>query len=155
MRAWYDIRAVRIDHSEDEVGVRGSEIEIRALIESQTEGGLASGDIVLAGFSQGGAMALHTGLRYPGTLAGVLALSSYLPLAGTLDVERERSNDQTPLFLGHGTEDPVVPLALGNAAYRQLSALDYRVLWHDYRMGHEVNLDEIRDIGRWLIGLLS
>lgn len=154
MRAWYDIRALSIAERQDEPGVRESEGAIRDLISQQTEQGLAVDDIVLAGFSQGGAMALHTAVRYPATLAGVLALSCYLPLAQQTAAERQPYNDRTPFFLAHGSEDPVVPMALGHAAHRQLTALGYSAQWHDYRMGHEVNIDEIRDIGRWLIDLL-
>lgn len=155
MRAWYDIRALQIDRQEDEEGVRDSETAIRDLVAAEIARGLAPARIVLAGFSQGGAMALHAGLRYPETLAGILALSCYLPLAQSVSAERHSCNQDTPVFLAHGSEDPVVPMALGHVGYQQLKALGYPVIWHDYRMGHEVNLEEIRGIGSWLIDLLG
>jgi len=155
MRAWYDIRAPQIDRREDEQGVRDSETAIRDLVAAEIARGLVPERILLAGFSQGGAMALHTGLRYPETLAGILALSCYLPLAPTLTAERHTCNHDTPVFMAHGSEDPVVPMALGHAAYQQLKVLGYPVLWHHYRMGHEVNLEEIRDIGGWMTEVLG
>jgi phospholipase/carboxylesterase len=155
MRAWYDIRALDIDRREDGDGVRDSDTAIKALIEAEKARGMASGRIVLAGFSQGGAMALHTGLRFPEPLAGLLALSCYLPLAQSLRAERQLRNQNTPVFMAHGRDDPVVPVALGHAGYQQLKALGYPVQWHDYGMGHEVSFEEIGDIGRWLIDLLA
>jgi phospholipase/carboxylesterase len=155
MRAWYDIRALQIDQREDEQSVRDSETAIRDLVAAEIARGFVPERIVLAGFSQGGAMALHTGLRYPETLAGILALSSYLPLAHTLAAEKHNCNQDTPVFMAHGSEDPVVPMALGHAGHQQLTALGYPVVWHDYRIGHEVNLEEIRDIGTWLTNLLG
>jgi phospholipase/carboxylesterase len=108
---------------------------------------------VLAGFSQGGAIALHAALRAPRALAGVLALSTYLPLAGTLAAERSAENAGIPIFMAHGTADAVLPLALGDSSRRKLEALGYAVEWRTYAMPHSVCIDEIRAVGAWLTAL--
>lgn len=155
MRAWYDILSLDIPRAEDDAGIRDSEASIIALIQRERQRGIAADKIVIAGFSQGGAMALHTGLRYPDTLAGILALSCYLPLAKTVAAERHDANQNTPIFIAHGTQDAVVPLSAGKNSLEQLQKLAYQVQWHEYVMGHEVNLDEIGDIGAWLRAILQ
>lgn len=155
MRAWYDILGLDIPRIEDPAGVRESERIILELMEREKERGIPFDRLVLAGFSQGGAIALHTGLRYPEKLAGILALSCYIPLAGTLEKERHPANQDIPIFLAHGTQDPMVPVHYGRATAQQLAALGYAVERHEYPMGHEVNWEEIQDIGNWLRRILS
>jgi len=155
MRAWYDILTMDIPRVEDPPGVRDSENLILQLIQRETERGIPSEHIVLAGFSQGGAIALHTGLRYPGKLAGILALSCYIPLANMLAAERHPVNQNIPIFLAHGRLDPVIPIHYGRATAEQLKTLGYPIERHEYNIGHEVNWDEIQDIGGWLIRVLG
>jgi len=155
MRAWYDIGSADLARGEDDTGIRMSEQQIRELVVRETERGIPSRRTILAGFSQGGAVALHTGLRLADAVAGILALSCYLPLAATVSEERQEANAQTPIFMAHGGLDEVVPIQLGHAGYQQLKALGYDVVWHEYRIAHEVNLDEIGAAGRWLQARLS
>lgn len=150
MRAWYDILGNDLVQREDERGIRTSQSLVEALIARESERGLPSARIVLAGFSQGGAIALQTGLRQPAPLAGLLALSTYLPLAATVAQERSAANAATPVFMAHGTSDPVVPMARGAASRDALQAMGYSVEWHEYAMPHSVCEDEIRDIARFL-----
>jgi phospholipase/carboxylesterase len=158
MRAWYDVSFGDLEgHSRkaDEKGVRESQAQISALVARENSRGITTGNIVLAGFSQGGAVALHTGLRYPETLAGVMALSTYLPLAESFAREATPANAKTPVFMAHGTHDPVVPYVMGNTSRERLQQADYAVEWHDYPMQHSVCLEEIADVGRWLTQVLS
>ena len=150
MRAWYDIRALNRAAAEDEAGIRASQARIGELIRRENERGVASERIVLAGFSQGGAMALFAGTRYPQKLAGIMGLSCYLVLAGALASERAAANDATPVFLAHGTQDPVVAPQLGEEARRQLERAGYKVEWHAYSMPHSVCPQEVVDIAAWL-----
>ncbi len=153
MRAWYDVRFGDLEgHSRqpDEKGVRASQAAIGKLIAQQNQRGIASRRIVLAGFSQGGAIALHSGLRYPERLAGVMALSTYLPLAESLESEAAAANRDVPIFYAHGSYDPVIPLAMATASRDKLQALDYPVAWFQYPMQHSVCLEEIQAIGGWL-----
>jgi phospholipase/carboxylesterase len=150
MRAWYDIVAFERPAAEDERGIRASQAAITALIERETARGIASTRIVLAGFSQGGAMALFAGTRHPQPLAGIMGLSCYLVLAGTLEAERNAANSATPVFLAHGSQDAVVPLQLGEQAHRQLQAAGYGIEWHSYVMPHAVCPQEVADIAAWL-----
>ena len=150
MRAWYDIIGIDRQSRQDEVGIRGSAAAIQALIARENARGIAAGRIVLAGFSQGGAMALFTGLRYPETLAGIIGLSCYPVLASTLDAEREAANQKTPIFLAHGTFDPMIEVALGQEGRKLLEARGYNVEWHTYPMPHSVSPEEIEAIGTWL-----
>ena len=150
MPAWYDIRDPSLDRRVDEAGVlRSSEAVLRLLVR-ETERGIPPRRIVLAGFSQGGAVALHLGLRHPERLAGILALSTYLVRGDSLEAERSRANRDVPIFLAHGTEDPMVPIAHGEAARDRLRAMGYPVRWRSYRMAHQVCPEEIGDIGAWL-----
>lgn len=155
MRAWYDILGMDIPRTEDTDGVRTSEKLILALIERERNRGIPPERIVLAGFSQGGAMALHTGLRYPEKLAGILALSCYIPLADKLAEERHPANQDIPIFIAHGVFDPVIPIHYGRATKDKLTELGYSLDKHEYSIGHEVNLEEIQAIGSWLKTVLS
>jgi phospholipase/carboxylesterase len=154
MRAWYDI--VAIDHRvpEDASGIRSSAEAIRDLVRRERARGIAADRIVLAGFSQGGAMALFTGLREEERLAGVLGLSCYLPLAATLGNEAHPANAAVSVFMAHGSFDPVVPIALGEGSRDLLRSLGYEVDWHTYPMAHAVATPEIGDVRRWLLGVL-
>lgn len=154
MRAWYDIESLDIASKVDAEGVGASVEMVHALIAREKERGIASQQIILAGFSQGGAIALHTALLYPERLAGVIALSTYLPLPAALTDRRRAANLNVPIFMGHGTYDPVVPLALGDASHQQLQTLGYQVDWRTYPMEHSVNMDEIHDIGVWLRNII-
>lgn len=155
MRAWYDIIALGGNAQQDEQGIRQSEAQVHALIRRENERGIATGQIVLAGFSQGGAVALHTGVRYPERLAGIMGLSTYLPLAESVAAERSNANTQTPVFMAHGTGDPVLPMQLGQWSREHLESLGYAVEWHDYPMQHAVCLEEIQAIGAWLQRVLG
>ena len=150
MRAWYDIAALDRRAPEDESGIRASQAAIETLIRRENARGIASERIVLAGFSQGGAMALFTGTRYAQPLAGIMGLSCYRVLARRFDAERAAANQSTPVFLAHGTQDPVVAAALGEEACRQLQAAGYAVEWHTYSMAHAVCPQEVADIALWL-----
>jgi len=150
MRAWYDIRALAGVRREDEAGVRQSARQIESLIARERQRGIPAERLVLAGFSQGGAMALHTGLRHAERLAGVMALSCYLPLASTLEAEAAPVNRAVPIFWAHGVHDPMIPLALAEQSREQLAALGYPIEWHQYAMPHSVSAEEIAEIARWL-----
>lgn len=155
MRAWYDILGADLQRREDEAGLRESQAAIAALIDRERELGIAPGRIVLAGFSQGCAMTLLAGLRYPARLAGLAGLSGYLPLAASTAAERSEANRDTPIFLAHGSEDEIVAPARGQASRDALTALGYAVEWHDYPMGHAVCPQEIADLNRWLVRVLA
>jgi phospholipase/carboxylesterase len=150
MRAWYDILGFDRNAAEDAAGIRASAAAVTELIDNEIERGTPAERIVLAGFSQGGAIALQTALREPRRLGGVMALSTYLPLAGSLPAERSAANAGLPIFMAHGTADNVLPLALGESSRRVLEASGYRVEWHAYAMAHSVCLEEIGAIGAWL-----
>ena len=150
MRAWYDIAMADIGRLPDERGIRESRTQVEALIERERGRGIASSRIVLAGFSQGGAIALHTGLRHAAPLAGILALSTYLPLAETLPREASDANAAVPVFMAHGTEDPVIPLALAESSRASHEARGLAPEWHAYPMPHSVCGEEVAEIGRWL-----
>jgi phospholipase/carboxylesterase len=150
MRAWYDIRALAGVRREDEAGVRQSARQIEALVDRERQRGIVPRRLVLAGFSQGGAMALHVALRYPERLAGILALSCFLPLASTLATEASAANRDVPIFWAHGLHDPMIPLALAEQGREQVAALGYRIEWHQYPMPHSVCAEEIAEVARWL-----
>ncbi|MCG8458847.1 MAG: alpha/beta hydrolase [Holophagales bacterium] len=153
MPAWYDIRSLD-GRDQDEKGIRTSEAQIRALVDREVERGVAPGRIVVGGFSQGGAMALQAGLRYPERLAGVMVLSGYLLLADRLDAEAAEANRGVSIFMAHGLMDPMVPHAKAAASRDHLQQLGYSVEWHDYPMAHQVCLPEVQAIGKWLTEVL-
>ena len=150
MPAWYDIFTPDLVRREDAEGIARSELAIEALIAREVARGIAAHNIVLAGFSQGCAMTLHTGLRHPARLAGLMALSGYLPLSDALAAERHPANFDTPIFMAHGTADPVVVLERAEAARDALTALGHPVQWHTYPMPHSVHPREIADISEFL-----
>lgn len=153
MRSWYDIRSMEIAREVDEAGVDRSAALVRELLDQEASRGIESKNIVLAGFSQGGAIALHTGLLYEKPLLGILGLSTYLPVPDRFKLGVSTANHSTPIFMGHGNFDPVVPMRLGQGSSTTLSNLGYAVEWHSYPMEHAVCLEEIRDVGAWLTGL--
>ncbi|MGD9264222.1 MAG: dienelactone hydrolase family protein [Lysobacterales bacterium] len=155
MRAWYDIVQISLARDQDEAGIMRSAGQVRALIANEVARGIPASNIVMAGFSQGGAMALHVGLRYEQKLAGIMALSAYLLFPGRLAEERSKANAETPVFVGHGTMDPTVPLALGEATVSALEQGKWPVEWHSYPIPHSVSQPEIEDIGRWLTARLG
>ena len=155
MRAWYDIKALTRDAGEDDAGIRESAGVIRDHVAGEAARGIAARRIVIAGFSQGGAVALQTGLRHPHRLAGVMALSTYLPLAESFASEATQENRGTPLFMAHGTQDGVVPYAMGARSRDLLIEQGYDVEWHEYPMQHSVCLEEIEHIGAWLTKVLA
>ena len=155
MRAWYDVRGVGGERREDAEGVSTSAEQIEALIARERARGVAAERIVLAGFSQGGAMALHTGLRHRERLAGILALSCFLPLADRLADEAAPANRDVPIFFAHGRHDDLIPIARARRAHEILTGLGYRVEWHDYPMPHAVCPEEIADISAWLTKTLA
>ena len=150
MRAWFDLLDLDRQGRQDEVGIRASAEQVEALIRQENARGIVSERIVLAGFSQGGAIALHLGLRRPEGLAGIMALSTYLPLADSLRAEASKAALEIPLFMAHGRQDPVLPFAWGQQARDHLLAEGYAVQWHAYDMPHAVCAQEINDIGAWL-----
>jgi phospholipase/carboxylesterase len=155
MRAWYDVRGDAGVRREDEAGVRESQQRIEALIAREKTRGIPAGRLVLAGFSQGGAMALQTGLRHPERLAGIMALSCFLPLTDTVAAEAAPASRDVPIFMAHGTHDPLIPLARARHAYELLTSLGYRIEWHEYPIPHSVSPTEIRDISAWLQRVLA
>ena len=156
MRAWYDILGLDArELREDERGLRESQRLVEALIEREKERGIPAARIVLAGFSQGCAMTLMTGLRYRERLAGLVGLSGYLPLAATTVAERHESNRDVPIFLAHGTGDPVIPIARARQSRDALVAMGHAVEWHEYAMPHSLCAAEIVDLNRWLLRVLG
>jgi phospholipase/carboxylesterase len=155
MRAWYDILGTDLVRREDEAGLRESFAAVHALLDREVARGVPASRIVLAGFSQGCAITLGAGLRYRERLAGLVGMSGYLPLAETTAAERSDANRLTPVFLGHGQRDGMVPLARGAAGRDALKALGMDVQWHDYPMEHSVCLEEVRDLERWLLKTLA
>lgn len=155
MRAWYDIAELDIAARPDEAGIRESQSLIEELLTKAWGGGFAPADTVLAGFSQGGAVALHTGLRLSDRLAGIVGLSCYLPLHERLADEANAANSETPIFMAHGTQDPMVPFELGERSKDFLASKGYDVSWHTYPVPHGVAPEELRDIGEWLIRVLA
>ena len=159
MPAWYDILGTELGQGaikrEDAAGITKSQGDIEALIAREVARGIKPEHIVLAGFSQGCAMALHTGLRHKARLAGIMALSGYLPLAATLDAEANDANKATPIFMAHGTQDPVVVLDRAEASRDKLNALGYSVDWHTYPMPHSVHPREVADISGFLKRVLG
>ena len=154
MRGWYDIHDMPIDADKaeraDRPGLEHACRIVRDLIEQENQRGIATNHIFLAGFSQGGALALFAGLRYWQPLAGIIALSAYLPDPDSIEAERSGQNLDTPVFMAHGNHDPVIPVAAGRHSYQMLAEAGYSVGWHTYDMPHSVHPDEIRDIARFI-----
>ncbi|PPC88229.1 MAG: carboxylesterase [Methylotenera sp.] len=155
MRAWYDIYGLTPISREDATGINESQLAIEALIAQEIKRGVPANRIVLAGFSQGGAIALHTALRYPQVLAGVLALSTYLPLNSLLAAQKSTANQQTPIFMAHGVDDAIITMETCKASLAILQAQSYRVDWHEYPMAHSVCMEEIADIQQFLNAVLG
>lgn len=155
MPAWYDILAADLVRREDEAGLRRSQASIEALIANEKSRGMPASRIVVAGFSQGCAMALMVGLRHTERLAGIVGLSGYLPLADKTAAQRSSASLQTPIFMGHGTRDGVVTLPRATASRDALKAMGYAVDWHDYPMEHSVCPQEVTDLGAWLRRVLA
>lgn len=155
MRAWYDVVSTDFDRREDEGGVRGSQTSIEVLIAREAQRGVDSRRIVLAGFSQGGAIALFAGLRHRRPLAGIMALSTYMPVLGKFAAEREAANQAVPILQAHGALDPVIPIAHAAKSRDALRALGYTVDWQEYPMPHSVCPEEIEHIGTWLRQVLG
>lgn len=154
MRGWYDIRSMSINEQEDAEGIKASAIILSDLVDEQVKQGMPASNIFLAGFSQGGAMALYQGLREPQLLAGIIVLSSYLPLPNLLDSDAAQHFTRIPVFFGHGSQDPVVPVELGIFTRDFLLERGMNVQFNMYSMGHSVSAAEIADIGQWLVKLL-
>ena len=156
MRAWYDILGLDArELREDEQGLRESQALVERLIGREKERGIPAARIVLAGFSQGCAMTLMTGLRHGERLAGLVGLSGYLPLADKTGAERHAANRDTPIFLAHGSADPVIPVARARQSRDALVAMGHPVEWHEYPMPHSVSAAEIADLNRWLLRVLA
>ncbi len=155
MRAWYDIVETNLSRNPDIEGIRESAKLLENLVQREIDSGMASDKILLAGFSQGGAVVLHMALRYAKPLAGALALSTYSPTIDSLKDERAEANKSIPIMMAHGKFDPVIPIQLGLEARRSLNQLEYPVLWHDYPMEHQVCMEEIEAIGAWMSDIVK
>ena len=154
MRAWYDLGLVAGQLTSKEEDIRASQQAVNALIEQEISRGMPAEKIFLAGFSQGGVIALHTGLRYPKKLGGILALSTYLALANSLSTERSEANAAIPIFMAHGSDDSVIPISMATRSRDELQRLGYRLEWHEYPMQHSVCMEEIEAISAWLQQLI-
>jgi phospholipase/carboxylesterase len=155
MRAWYDITGAELVRREDEAGLRASQLEIEAFIAREKARGIPASRIVLAGFSQGCAMTIQTGLRHPETLAGMVCLSGYVPLADKLGAERTQASLATPVFMAHGRHDNVVPFARAQQSRDVLMELGYQIEWHEYAMQHTVCLDEVQALSNFFKKVLG
>jgi phospholipase/carboxylesterase len=155
MRAWYDIVHSDLGRREDEGGLRRSQAQVEALIEREKARGIKADHIILAGFSQGCAMALQTGLRHPEKLAGLMCLSGYVPLSATVPSERSEASIDTPVFMVHGRADGVIPIARAEQSRDLLKSIGYQVEWHDYPMQHSLCQEEVDHIGAWLKKILA
>ena len=155
MPGWYDIKGVDIAAKQDAEGMAEARDILEGFIKSENERGIAIENIIVAGFSQGGAVAYHTAVRFEQKLAGVLALSTYLPFADDVATEQSGSNKDTPIFTNHGTFDPVVPMHLGKMSADILIQLGYQLEWREYPMQHQVVLEQLQDIGAWINATFS
>ena len=155
MRAWYDIAMTDIARLPDERGIRDSQAAVERLIARERDRGIDASRIVLAGFSQGGAIALQAGLRHAARLAGIVALSTYLTLEDSLDAEASTANRETPIFMAHGTQDPVVPLELAESSAAALRKRGYRIEWHTWPMPHAVCTEEVEALAQFLARVLG
>ncbi|WP_305824075.1 alpha/beta hydrolase [Massilia brevitalea] len=155
MRAWYDITGAELTRREDETGLRDSQRDVEALIAREKARGIPASKIILAGFSQGCAMTLQTGMRHPEKLAGMLCLSGYLPLADKVAHERSEASIDTPVFMAHGRQDHVVPFIRAEQSRDVVKGLGYGVEWHEYAMQHSLCFEEVQDISAWLKKVLA
>jgi len=155
MRAWYDVLEMSLERKVDIAGIYQSAKLVEQLIQQEMDKGIPSEHILLAGFSQGGVIALHAGLRYPHKLAGIIGLSTYLPALEQLKTERSSANNATPIFMGHGILDSVVAIESGKAVFHALNDLEYEVEWHDYLMEHSVCIEEIGHISTFINGIFT
>jgi len=154
MRSWYDISGNELVRHDDEAGLRASQVQVEALIAREKARGIPAERIVLAGFSQGCAMSLQTGLRHPEKLAGLMCLSGYVPLSAKVPTERTKESLDTPIFMAHGRGDPMIPIARAEQSRDLLKSMGYRIEWHDYMMQHSLCQKEIEDIAAWLKKIL-
>jgi phospholipase/carboxylesterase len=154
MRAWYDVKSANLREMEDIESITESSMLINDYIDAEIKAGIGTDKIILAGFSQGGAITLHAGLRYPAPLAGLLALSSYLPVPEQLEKEASNNKD-CPIMMAHGTDDPVIAVEQGRSSYQTLIDHNYTVEWHEYMMQHAVCLEEINTIAAWIKKILT
>ncbi|MCD6056144.1 MAG: Carboxylesterase [Gammaproteobacteria bacterium] len=155
MRGWYDILGLAHDSSQDHAGIQEAYAQCSALIEKQAASGIPYDKIILGGFSQGAALALYTGLRYPHALGGIVSLSGYLPLAENTQAEASLHNKHIPIFMAQGTEDPIVSFYLATISYQHLYHLSYPIKWHTYPMGHHICTEEMKDLRTWLMSVLQ
>lgn len=155
MRGWYDIFDINLLRKEDEAGIKNSYNMLNDIIQHEVKHGVEHKRIILVGFSQGGAMSLYTGLRYPVELGGIVVLSGYLPLAADFNPEQNIANRDIPIFIAHGLFDPIVPLHAGKSAADLLQGMQYNVQWNTYPIAHTVTLDELLDIGTFINGCLG
>ncbi len=155
MRAWYDLFGLTVGSREDTAGITETQTTIEQLIQHELDKGIPSNKIVIAGFSQGGAVALYTALRYQQSLAGVIALSTYLPLKSTFTSQKSQQNQQTPIFMAHGIEDDVISIEASRLSLSALQAEQYAVAWHEYPIAHSVSLEEIDDIRTFLLSIVN
>lgn len=155
MPGWYDIKGSDLSDKEDIVGITESQKTLEALVAEQVAAGIAASNIIIAGFSQGGAVAYYTGLRLKHKLAGILALSTYLPFAAQAETEHSPANLKTPIMAMHGRNDDVVPLGMGKMSKDAIIALGYTVEWQDYAMAHSVIPEQLVDIGKWINRVFS
>ncbi len=154
MRAWYDLYGLGVTATQDETGIRKTQAYIENLIDVEVARGIPTNKIILAGFSQGGAIVLQTGLRYRKKLAGIIALSTYLPLRPTLKTEKAEENQNTPIFMAHGTQDEVIEFPIAQASCKALKDEGYTIEWHDFPIGHSVSIDEIDEIRTFLLKVI-
>jgi phospholipase/carboxylesterase len=155
MRSWFDIFGLDEKAIQDEVGIRKSQQAVEQLLQTVIDDGIPSQKIIMGGFSQGGALALHLALRYHRKLAGAIGLSTYLPLAGLAATEQHTLNKDLPLFLAHGTQDNVVPYQFGRTSCKYLNDLGHPISWHEYPIGHQVSTEELNDISHWIQTILN
>jgi len=155
MRGWYDLLSLDIGQKQDEAGIRASALELEVLIQQEIERGIEPSRIILAGFSQGGAVVLHTGLRYAQLLGGIMALSTYIPIADTLDTEISEAAKQVPIFMAHGRQDDVLAFEVGQRSRDRLKPINPNLEWHEYEMTHSLCMDELLHIRSWLLRRLS
>ena len=155
MRGWYDIKSLEFGADQDQLGIEESALALNQLIDNEISRGISSQRIILAGFSQGGAIVLHTALRASQPLAGIMALSSYVPLSDSLATDASELSKNTPLFMAHGLQDDIVNYKYGVQSRMLLLDQGYKVDWHDYPMSHSVCMEEIADIRQWIVSLLT